>query len=183
MATVQDQIAESVARTDRVTVYLLDPIGEAGDSGTFPLSPYGPEAKTGVHAASDLEKESVVQMLALWLDMLHDPEGRQAACHYPIHGLRFFRGNSVLYETSLCWLCNNYYGKLGNGYGWLGFPGQLPQGPPAPSCAAVRNLLERLMPIPESLARKAKDLQPRFKPGRGYGGGDGRGGNGNRRRN
>src|SRR5262249_33653039 len=155
---------------DRISVYLLDPVGELGGMGTFPLYPYGSQARTGIHAEKSLEGESMAQLLALWSDLLRDDEGSQAACHYPIHGLRCFCDDSFLYETRVCWWCTNYYGKSETGYTWFGLPGHLPQGSPAASCVAVRRLLEYLLPIPESLVQKATERQAQFRPHVGYGG-------------
>jgi hypothetical protein len=154
---IHERVAEAIAPTDRIMVYLLDPVKDVGRLGTFPLYPYGPQAGTGIHEAKALEGESAIQLLRLWSDTLRDDEGRQAMCHYPIHGLRFFCGESMLYETSLCWVCNNYYAATEQGYLWLGLPGGCPDGPPTLSCAALRQLLEFLLPIPESLARKVED--------------------------
>jgi hypothetical protein len=167
----RSRIAESIAPTDRIEVYLLDPAKERGALGTFPLHPYGTQASTGIHELKPLEGEPAAQLLGLWTATLRDEEGRQAHCHYPIHGLRFFCGETVLFETSLCWVCNNYSAGTEQGYLWLGLPGGYPQGPPTPSCAGLRQLLAALLPIPEFLVRKVTDGGTR--PGqarRAYGG-------------
>ena len=155
-AAIRERTAEAITPADRVDVYLLDPAREAGGAGAFPLRPYGPQAVTGIHGVKTLEAETAARLLVLWAGTLRDEEGRQAHCHYPIHGLRFFRGDSLLYETSLCWVCNNYYAGSGQGYDWLGLPGGYPEGPPTSSCAGLRQLLESLLPIPEFLVRKVR---------------------------
>jgi hypothetical protein len=154
---IREQIIECIGPTDRIEVYLLDPIKQPGPLGAFPLHPYGPQARTGIHEVKTLEGELAAQMLALWAGTLRDEEGRQAHCHHPIHGLRFFCVESVLFETSLCWVCNNYSAWTEQGGVWLGLPGGYPQGPATPSCAGLRQLLWSLLPIPESLVRKLND--------------------------
>jgi hypothetical protein len=170
----RSRIAESIAPTDQIEVYLLDPAKERGALGTFPLHPYGMQASTGIHEVKTLEGEPAAQLLRLWTATLLDEEGRQALCHYPIHGLRFFCHETVLSETSLCWVCNNYSAGTEQRYLWLGLPGGYPQGPPTPSCAGLRQLLEALLPIPESLVRKVTDGGRRLGRGRGGYGGSGK---------
>jgi hypothetical protein len=109
----------------------------------------------------------VAQLVSLWTALLQEEEGRQAACHYPIYGLRFLGGESLLYETSICWLCNNYYAKSDGGYNWMGFPGDLPKGQPSPSATQLRRFLESQIPIPETLARKVQDPSAHSRAGRG----------------
>jgi len=44
---------------------------------------------------------------ALWSEL---PPGEQDRCHVPPFGLRFFSGDHLLLEASLCWQCNNIFG-------------------------------------------------------------------------
>ena len=64
-----------------------------------------------------------------------------AFCHYPIHGVRLLRGKRVIFETSLCWKCGNYF--LTYPYderaSWIGFSGE-----------PIKQFLDREMPIPQS---------------------------------
>lgn len=39
------------------------------------------------------------------------PEGEQARCHIPPFGYRFFAGKQLVLEASVCWECNNIYGR------------------------------------------------------------------------
>jgi hypothetical protein len=150
--SIRSRTAEAITLTDRIEIYLLDPVCDVGNWGSFPLHPYG--RCTGIHDLTVLEGELAAHFLALWVNTLRDDEGPQAHCHYPIHGLRFFQGESVVYETSLCWVCKNYYAEAERGYVWLGLPGGYPNGPLTSSCDGVRQILEALLPIPESLVQK-----------------------------
>jgi hypothetical protein len=147
---IRERIIEAIAPADAIEVYLLDPACEGGGpSGLwFPLHPYGERKRTAILGVRRLEGEQVARMVALWVATLRDDEGMQAMCHYPIHGLRYFSGESILYETSLCWVCNNYYARGENRYVWLGLPGEQPQGPPTAAYKQLREELESIFPIP-----------------------------------
>jgi hypothetical protein len=80
--------AQAIATTDRIVVYLLDPVQDPGPLGSFPLHPYGPQRETGIHEVRTLEGAPAAHLLTLWAGLLRDDEGRQASCHYPIHGVR-----------------------------------------------------------------------------------------------
>ncbi len=38
------------------------------------------------------------------------PRGNQSRCHMPPYGLRFWSGERVVCEASLCWECDNIFG-------------------------------------------------------------------------
>jgi hypothetical protein len=168
---IRARTAQVIAPTDWIEVYLLDPARESGALGEFPLHPYGPQATTGIHEVKTLAGDPAADLLALWAGTLRDEEGQQAHCHCPLHGLRFFSGEAILYETSLCWVCNNYFAGTGQTYLWLGLPGGYPHGSPTPTCAGLRQLLLSLLPIPESLVRKVSPGGTKLGRARGeYGG-------------
>ena len=51
------------------------------------------------------------QLIAsLWRDL---PPGEQARCHVPRFGFRFFDGDRLVSEASVCWQCNNIRGSSG----------------------------------------------------------------------
>jgi hypothetical protein len=39
------------------------------------------------------------------------PPGEQARCHVPPYGLRFYSGDRMICEASVCWECNNIFGE------------------------------------------------------------------------
>ena len=52
--------------------------------------------------------------------------GGGAFCHYPIHAIRLFKGEQMLFETSLCWKCGNYFLRFPNQWNeadWIGIGG------------------------------------------------------------
>jgi len=79
--------------------------------------------------------EDVVKLLGEAND-----QGGGAFCHYPIHGLRLYREEDLIFQTSLCWKCSNYFFEYPDGRGarWVGFY--------EPS---LETFLKKHMPIPK----------------------------------
>lgn len=42
-----------------------------------------------------------------WRTLTFQPNG--ALCHTPPYGVRFYRNNELLFETTVCWECHNFY--------------------------------------------------------------------------
>ena len=70
--------------------------------------------------------------------------GFSAMCHEPAYGLRFFSGQSLLLETTLCWKCSNFEVSTPLGYRFMGFDKKRPQAE-----SFWRSLQEHL-PLPEA---------------------------------
>jgi len=111
---------------DRVEVFYLDGMAWSGDEAKglkpgegFPIRAYGSdEAKIlGQVTLTGAEAEAFA---ALWRAQRFDP-GLQALCHSPAYGLRFYSGNEMFFETSLCFHCSNFYVTNLLGSGWWGF--------------------------------------------------------------
>lgn len=78
------------------------------------------------------------QLAKLWRSRTFGGSG--ALCHEPPYALRFFRGNRLVFETSVCWECFNCFVATGRGgYRWLGF---------ADENEELLNELKRLVPLP-----------------------------------
>jgi hypothetical protein len=65
------------------------------------------------------EAERIAQM---WRAL---PEGEQMRCHVPPFGLRFFAGSELVCEASVCWRCNNIFGRAGADEVFFEFDGSL----------------------------------------------------------
>jgi len=61
------------------------------------------------------------------------PEGEEMRCHIPPFGLRFFAGDDLVCEASICWRCNNIFGQAGADEVFFEFDGSL-----APSRALLK---------------------------------------------
>ena len=46
-------------------------------------------------------------MTDAWRSLSFQPNG--ALCHTPPYGVRFYRENKLLFETTICWECHNFY--------------------------------------------------------------------------
>ncbi|HWB03152.1 MAG TPA: hypothetical protein VG796_09025 [Verrucomicrobiales bacterium] len=86
-----------------------------------------------------------------------DNPGGGAGCHFPIHGLRFFKGDSLFYFTSLCWICENFS---------VSYPDDL-AGLPAGHWLGLRQggkdleaLMKSVLPVPDEVARRFSEKYP-----------------------
>ena len=70
--------------------------------------------------------------------------GFSGLCHEPAYGLRFFNDKSLVFETTLCWKCSNFYVPTPLGYTYCGFDDKNPQ------AQAVWELLQKYAPLPEA---------------------------------
>lgn len=158
------RLSEIILKADKIEVFLLDfTIPEVESDAvtgieTFPIVPYSKDTriiKKAVLGQGDLQafKEAVVSALTG-----EENEGG-VMCHYPIHGIKIFRSNEPVFQTSLCWACGNYYVEYPNGASWdqmtMGF-GQL------------KDLLDKHMPIPpeemEKFRRKTGSPKKKNQP-------------------
>lgn len=140
-------LAKTFQFADRVEVYLLDfSIGEdtaytpkEGDA-VFPITPYNKETKilkTHQVAAKDTSKWCAAVRLLL----ASDKDGGMAMCHYPIHGIRIYSGDTLLFETSLCWACSNYSYVYEDKASWESI---------TEDARGLKALLDESMPVPAS---------------------------------
>jgi hypothetical protein len=53
-----------------------------------------------------VQGETAQQIAHLWRLL---PFGEQMRCHIPLFGLRFYVGNMLLVQGSVCWKCNNIF--------------------------------------------------------------------------
>lgn len=155
------KLAEILNLADAVEIYRLDfsmagEVPEGKESDFFPIKPYGQMSE--ILARKRLNGEDLEACRKATAELLRVPENSGGAfCHYPIHGVRFLRGEEVVFESSFCWKCSNYYVTLPNdkegSASWCGIDSD-----------GIRKFLEKQLPIPQSeLDRFDKD-QGRGKP-------------------
>ncbi|WP_218933910.1 hypothetical protein [Rubripirellula lacrimiformis] len=119
---------------DRVELYAVslpkrDPFGDekperkpAGE--TFPIRPYGNQAT--IHAHVTLTGADCDELRTAWQSLAFDRQGG-AFCHYPVYGFRLYRSDALLFETTVCWQCRNFYVPRFDAdenrftHGWYGF--------------------------------------------------------------
>lgn len=149
------KLAELLKLADAVEIYRLDfsmegEVPEAKESDFFPIKPY--DQMSEILARKRLTGEDLEACRKATAELLKAPETWGGAfCHYPIHGVRFLRGKEIVFESSFCWKCGNYY---------VTFPNNVEGG--ASWCVidsdGIQKFLEKQLPIPQSeLDRFDKD--------------------------
>jgi hypothetical protein len=92
----------SLPRIDAVDVVDLYGISAAGVDRYMTEAVDAPSVRlTGVAAE---------RVAALWRRL---PPGKQARCHTPPFGLRFYSAGRLVSQASICWECNNIFGEAG----------------------------------------------------------------------
>lgn len=51
------------------------------------------------------------------------PSGKQMRCHLPPFALRFYSGDRLICQASICWRCNNIFGNAGSDEVFFEFDG------------------------------------------------------------
>ena len=122
-------VTTSLPHCDHVEVFHFHGSGFTRDpadrpTSGFPVRPYGtlsPILNTRTLTGSDAEA-----LAALWRSQTFDP-GLQAMCHSAAYGFRFYSGDRLAFETSLCFHCSNFYVPTFNGSSWWGFDSESPK--------------------------------------------------------
>jgi hypothetical protein len=152
-------LATTFQLADRVEVYLLDfSIGKDAayipkdDDAVFPIRPYDDKETKIIKTLKVTPKDIPKWCTALGKLLASDKEGGQALCHFPIHGIRIYAGDKLLFETSICWVCSNYYFSYESHASWESLN---------EDAKDLEMLLTQFMPIPE--AEKARFLGSKQK--------------------
>lgn len=123
---------DALPRFDRMELYAVsmpkpfsdeEPKQEPNDK-TFPVRPYGVFAD--IHVQKTITGDACEELRKAWQSLRFDRLGG-AFCHYPAYGLRLYRNDVLLFETTVCWECQNFYVPRYNAekqrytHGWYGF--------------------------------------------------------------
>ncbi len=146
-ARYRARLAEALKHADGAEILLLSftpvkTIPEGEDEKYFPILPYDSHAE--ILDRKRIHEEKVVKGRDATVKLLQEKEdlGGGAFCHFPIHGIRLYRGEDLIFQTSLCWECANYYIEYPDDFetaSWVGFDGK-----------PLKEFLMKEMPIPES---------------------------------
>lgn len=150
---------DSLPAFDRLEIYAVSmpkPFSdkrpkEEPDEKTFPVRPY--KVHADIHAQTTITDDDCGKVQAAWQALAFDRFGG-AMCHFPAYGLRFYRKDLLLYETTVCWKCQNFYlpsfdsAEKEFTYGWYGFAND-------DKAKHLLKLLQRLLPHPR-LTKKSK---------------------------
>jgi hypothetical protein len=130
----------NLPRCDRVEVFHIRGSGmrHGADAATgFPVRGYGTFSTIlGRQTVSGSDAESFA---ALWRAQTFDPD-LQGLCHSPPYGFRFYSGSKLLFETSLCYHCANFYVSDLTGSYWWGF------NPGTPKAGELLQRLQQMFP-------------------------------------
>ncbi len=96
---------------DKIRIYALSGEPFRGDEG-FPIRPYD-GAVCKIVDDIEVSGKQAEEICKLWRTLSDEPN--RAFCHSPPYGFRFYRGDEMVYETSMCWKCNNFYGPNDDG--------------------------------------------------------------------
>ncbi|QDV41254.1 hypothetical protein Enr13x_10920 [Stieleria neptunia] len=109
---------------DRIEVFALPVLDDEENSGptpqseTFLVRPASPRTAGSVEIplseisvrplASKAFAAKVAKRIADdWRALEFQPNG--AFCHVPTYGIRFYRGDDLIFNVSVCWKCHNFY--------------------------------------------------------------------------
>jgi hypothetical protein len=74
---------------------------------------------------------------------LAEPSG--VLCHYPIHGIRVWKGEEILLQSSICWHCGNMGFDYPDGAGFITI-----------EMRELKQICDELLPIPEKEIERFK---------------------------
>lgn len=153
LSDYRKELAAILEKCDRIEVYLLDFEIEIEkdllsnfvgwenhlEAGEFPVLPYGQKCK--ILQSSVLTAEQRANFLPKLQKVVgvQGQVGGGAFCHYPIHGVRIFSGEKIIFQNSFCWKCQNFAVAYPSGAGWVKIEG-----------TALHDVFSQLMPIPQS---------------------------------
>ncbi len=104
---------DALPKFDRVELFAVSfPDGSADDDAKdasedpfFPVHPYASQAR--VHGHVTLRGDDCDELRSAWQSLAFASDV-MALCHIPVYGLRFYRDDQLLYETTICWKCQNF---------------------------------------------------------------------------
>jgi hypothetical protein len=160
-AQYRKAMASALEGADKIELFLLDfehqrsPDAEFDSvwdtrlpDGFFPIIPYRSQSRILERKIlSADEKRQLLPPLKQTVAVEENTGG--AMCHFPIHGIRAWVGEEILFQTSLCWHCSNFYIKYPSSAHWTGL-----------STGELQAVCERLLPIPK---REIDRFSAKFK--------------------
>lgn len=120
-ADYRKALGDALSEATEIEIYLLDPNLETPGEGKreygwegrlpadlFPIIPYKKTAKilSRKKLGAD-EVKSLLPSLRATVGVKENTGG--AMCHYPAHGIRVYDGQNVVFQTSVCHQCSNFY--------------------------------------------------------------------------
>jgi len=141
-------VASTFQFANRIDVYLLDfSMGKdekykaKEEEAVFRIQPYL-HAETKILNTFQVPPKDIPTWCEAVKRLLVSPkEGGQAFCHFPIHGIRIYAEDRLLFETSICWACHNYFFTYDDQANWESITADAKD---------LKKLLDTFMPVPEA---------------------------------
>lgn len=154
-------LSEALPAATKIEVYLLDFDVKDVDGGTegawkfllpkdqFPIGPY--KKMTRILKTKVLTPKQSKELLpALQSVVGVEKNPPSAMCHFPIHGLRIWAGDRLMFETSFCWFCGNFALEYPDYTDhWIGIQG-----------TELKKIINDLIPIPQTELDRFKKQYP-----------------------
>lgn len=159
-ADFRKDLAAALALGDRVDVFLLDFEMEDTPSDflfwdtrledhEFPILPYGKKSKVLKQMTlTEEQRAELLPPLQKVVGLEKDNYGG-AFCHFPIHGVRVFSGDKVIFHSSFCWACSNFAVNYPDEPAWVAIFGN-----------ELYEVISRLMPVPASELERFREKYP-----------------------
>ena len=147
-ADYRARLAEIIGSANRLTVHLLDfemtgkpePVEDARHFFVRPYQRYASILKTR-ELPENVRADGILHLQRLL--RTRGEEGWSAFCHYPIHAVRVYRDDDLLFHSSFCWECTNYFVQYpddaDDSATWVGLKDQ-----------ALEEFFKEHMPIPQA---------------------------------
>jgi hypothetical protein len=157
-AGFRQRISKALATADKIEIFLLefdslkpDPDDDVQfdgeDDQRFPILPYKARAKIlKRRELTPAERDGLLPLLRAIIGRPKDTGGG-AFCHLPIHGLRVLEGETMLLESSFCYVCQNFYIRYPTEAHWFSLDAK-----------EFEAMMKKLMPIPASEIERVKKL-------------------------
>lgn len=114
-----ERLVDAAKKADLVRIYRLQGLPTQITPKKFPILPYDYEQTT--YGSVDLTEANLAGFMGFWADFPVD-DSRGALCHEPVYGFQFYTKDKLIFETSLCWACENFYVDTRFfGSNWIGF--------------------------------------------------------------
>ena len=150
-AKYRSRLADAMKHADGAEIFLLSftPAKDVPDDIQYDDKRYFPvlgyeDCHHEILDRKRLTGEKLAQCREATVKLLQEEKdwGGGALCHMPIHGIRLYRGENLIFQTSICWKCTNYYIQYPDDYGtasWVGLVGK-----------PIKEFLMKEMPIPKA---------------------------------
>lgn len=114
------RLVSATENSDSVIIYRLQGLPGQSSPEEFPILPYDSVHPT--YGSRELTGENLKEFLDVWKNFPIDNSRPSVMCHFAVYGIRFYRKEKLIFQTSLCWACENFYVDTRFfGSDWIGF--------------------------------------------------------------